>query len=91
MLVSFFAPLRESKGRPERSEGKKVSGGHFFSPWEIPSFSERNPEDCEQKMIKRLPHAFGKSDTILIIDSRTGHPNQNPGHFSNHMRTARDY
>jgi len=51
-----------------------VSSGHFFSPWEIPSFSERSPEDCEQKMIKRLPHAFGKSDTILIIDSRTGHP-----------------
>ena len=22
------------KGRPDRREGKKVSGGHFFSPWE---------------------------------------------------------
>ena len=27
---------RDSKGRPDRREGKKVSGGHFFSPWESP-------------------------------------------------------
>lgn len=25
-----------------------MSGGHFFSPWENPSYSERSPEDCER-------------------------------------------
>ena len=33
---SFSFHRRDLKGRPERSEGKKVSGGHFFSPWESP-------------------------------------------------------
>ena len=37
------------KGRPERSEGKKVSGGHFFSPWENPSLSGCGPEDCKRE------------------------------------------
>jgi len=27
---------QDLKGRPDRREGKKVSGGHFFSPWENP-------------------------------------------------------
>ena len=38
---------RDLKGRPERSEGKKVSGGHFLSPWENPSVFRRSPQDCE--------------------------------------------
>lgn len=42
--------LGDLKGRPEQSAGKKVSGGHFFSPWENPSLSGRSPEDCERKV-----------------------------------------
>ena len=34
---------RDSKGRPERSEGNKVSSGHFISPWESPSVSRCIP------------------------------------------------
>ena len=34
----------ESKGRHQCAHWcKKVSGGHFFSPWEIPLISERSP------------------------------------------------
>ena len=32
----FFHAVRESKGRPDRREGKQVSGGHMLRPWEIP-------------------------------------------------------
>ena len=35
---------RDSKGRPERREGKKVSSGHFLSPWESPSKKDCAPE-----------------------------------------------
>ena len=39
----ILSPERDSKGRLDRREGKKVSGGHFFSPWESPWMAERNP------------------------------------------------
>ena len=32
----FLCSKRESKERSDRREGKKVSGGHFLSPWESP-------------------------------------------------------
>ena len=47
---TFFADgAGDLKGRPERSEGKKVSGGHFFSPWENPSLSGCGPSACKRK------------------------------------------
>ncbi len=42
-VSSFCLCRKDSKGRPERSESKKVSGGHFFSPWESPSASDAPP------------------------------------------------
>ena len=37
LWVSFFLLMqRDSKGRPDRREGKQVSSGHLFSPWENP-------------------------------------------------------
>ena len=46
-MASFLVWGRDSKGRPDQREGKKVSGGHFFSPWENPPVSGRSPQDCE--------------------------------------------
>ena len=63
----------ESKGRPDRREGKKVSGGHFFSPWEIPWLFGCSPEDCGRKVITGFLPAPTGDDSFLIIDSRTGH------------------
>ena len=36
----------DSKGRPERSEGNQVSGGHLVSPWESPSNPRRIRYGC---------------------------------------------
>ena len=36
----FWCERWDSKGRPERSEGKKHAGGMFFRPWESP-FSKK--------------------------------------------------
>ena len=47
-----YSGRMDSKGRPEQCEGKKVSGGHFFSPWESPLIAERNPLDCETQSIQ---------------------------------------
>ena len=49
--VVFFCLLSEgdSKGRPDRREGKKVSGGHFFSPWESPLVWGRIRYGCGHK------------------------------------------
>ena len=33
----FWRSRWDSKERPDRREGKKVSGGHFLSSWESPS------------------------------------------------------
>ena len=68
----FLVTLRESKGRPDRREGKKVSSGHFFSPWEIPCFSRRSPEDCEWKSITRLPHSTVRDSSFPITIPSTG-------------------
>ena len=48
----------DSKERPDRREGKKVSGGHFFSSWENPWAFYGIPQGCWQRprMIRtRLP------------------------------------
>ena len=42
--------------------GKKVSGGHFFSPWESPRSSERIPQGC------------GRSSGIAEGDSNASNP-----------------
>jgi len=44
--IRIFDARRDSKGRPDRREGKKVSGGHFFSPWESPSNARRIQDGC---------------------------------------------
>ena len=36
----------DSKERPDRREGKKVSGGHFLSSWASPSNSRRIRYGC---------------------------------------------
>ena len=56
--LSYLDGLRDSKGR-HQSAGwcKKVSGGHFFSPWENPLVSGRTPWGCGQKPILPLPQA----------------------------------
>ena len=41
----------DSKERPDRREGKKVSGGHFFSSWENPWKTDGIPEGCWQFFI----------------------------------------
>ena len=41
----------DSKGRPDRREGKEVSGGHLFSPWENPQPYERIRYGCGHKAI----------------------------------------
>jgi hypothetical protein len=43
----YWRSSRDSKGRPDRREGKKVSGGHFFSPWENPCASGRIHKDVD--------------------------------------------
>ena len=48
----------DSKGRPERSEGKKHAGGMFFSPWENPCAFDGTPEGCWQMCKYSLPQDF---------------------------------
>ena len=40
------------RGRPDRREGKKVSGGHFFSPGETPWMADGTPKECWRSSIK---------------------------------------
>ena len=47
----FWCLCRDSKDRPERSEGKKQSGGLFLRSWENPFLSERIPLGCRLKGI----------------------------------------
>ena len=51
--IFYGEKLRDSKGRPDRREGKKVSGGHFFSPWENPYPYERTQYGCGHEDIIR--------------------------------------
>ena len=56
--LSYLDGLRDSKGRHQSADWcKKVSGGHFFSPWENPLVSGRTPCGCGQKPILPLPQA----------------------------------
>ena len=42
----------ESKGRHQSADWcKQVSGGHLFSPWEIPCTFGRIPEECGRMCI----------------------------------------
>ncbi len=42
----FWYTGRDSKGRPDRREGKKHAGGMFFSPWESPWIGGRIRQGC---------------------------------------------
>ena len=48
----------DSKERPDRREGKKVSGGHFFSSGESPKALDCIPEGCWQ-----VPFSVVESDS----------------------------
>ena len=44
--LDFLLLRWDSKERPDRGEGKKVSGGHFLSSWESPSDLRRIRYGC---------------------------------------------
>ena len=46
----IFCRRRDSKGRPDRREGTKQSGGLFCSPWESPSYSGCIRYGCRRNM-----------------------------------------
>ena len=51
-VVTGFLWWWDSKGRYQSAErGKKVSGGHFFSPWENPLLHRRTPCGCGYEVI----------------------------------------
>ena len=75
-VSAFFNTRRDSKGRPDQREGKKVSGGHFFSPWESPSNSRRirygcgwnlNVPDTEKVLVSR---AFSKNPVRTFVPKK---------------------
>ena len=43
----FHGDLCGNRKAAPAKQGKKVSGGHSFRPWEIPRIPERSPQDCE--------------------------------------------
>ena len=58
----FFNGSRGTRKGDRAKRGKKVSGGHFFSPWESPRSSERIPQGC------------GRSSGIAGGDSNASNP-----------------
>ena len=62
----------DSKGRPDRRSGKKVSGGHFFRPWENPCASGRIPEGCGQMRITGTVNVG--SNSIWLTDGNIDFP-----------------
>ena len=57
--------LRDSKGRHRSADWcKKVSGGHFFSPWENPLVSEGTPCGCGQKPILSVTTSLAEPPNI---------------------------
>ena len=75
----------DSKGRPCRRQGNKVSGGHFVSPWESPSKSRCIQYGCRwilnmsdfEKVLVRAHFFEGPIRTLApkIGLSLTGWPN----------------
>ena len=66
----FLMVRADLKGRPDRREGKKVSGGHFFSPWENPLAAERRRYACE--LLSILFADVGDSNPSAATSSKTG-------------------
>ena len=65
-VLIFLCP-GESKGRPDRREGNKVSGGHFVSPWESPLISGRIREDVDgNQIVKERGATLGASFLFLL-------------------------
>ena len=57
-LLFCYAERLDSKGRPCQRQGKKVSSGHFLSPWESPWIVGCNPQDCRPLSIFIWVSAF---------------------------------
>ena len=63
--LSYLDGLRDSKGRHQSADWcKKVSGGHFFSPWENPLVSGRTPCGCGQKPILSVTTSLAEPPNI---------------------------
>ena len=72
-----FSSCWDSKGRHQCAHWcKKVSGGHFFSPWENPLISGRIPCGCEQKS------DYTDIRNPIITLRPKFHPREYPGLFS---------
>ena len=56
-VTGIFCAEMDSKERPDRREGKKVSGGHFLSSWESPSD------------LRRIRYGCGSNSNVLIRKS----------------------
>ena len=54
----FWCERWDSKGRPERSEGKKHAGGMFFRPWESPFSKKKSKQWWRVKSFRRFITAF---------------------------------
>ena len=61
--VFLWLWTRTRRGRPCRRQGKKVSGGHFFSPWESPLICRRIRYGCgcESNILRK---------TIFLVRTR---------------------
>ena len=80
----FGTPEQDSKGRPGRREGKKVSGGHFFSPWESPLIYGRIRYGCGHKS-----KMFSIHQSIMDIRSTAATPYDVPsGNIGNESLPA---
>ena len=53
-LLFCYAERLDSKGRPCQRQGKKVSRGHFLSPWESPWIV-----GCIRRIVDHYPFLFG--------------------------------
>ena len=61
----IFCPGRDSKGRPDRREGIKQSGGLFYRPWESPLNPRRIRYGCELDLNYKFSEiSFGISSFI---------------------------
>ena len=70
--VSFFlAWIWDSKERPNRRAGKKVSGGHFFSSWENPGLFDGIPRGVSKQAIGSHP-VFIKAGYLFFVAMELG-------------------
>ncbi len=66
VVAGFLIEWWDLIGRHQSTDWcKKVSGGHFFSPWENPFLSERIPLGCRLKEICTIIKHSNKKRTAL--------------------------